>query len=58
MALIIATVLFGIFAADVLAGALAGVSILGDTQEMLVLFLAAIAFVTVILKREKQSKNE
>lgn len=57
MALVFAAVLFGCFVADILLGALANASVLGDVQQMILLFAASIAFVVVILQRERQSKK-
>ena len=57
MMLAVAIVLFAAYVADVVMGGLAGISILSDVQEMLMLFAATIAFVAVILAREKQSKE-
>lgn len=57
MALAIAAILFAGFVADVLLGALAGASVLGDVQAMMVLFAASTAFVAAILKREAQSRK-
>ncbi len=55
--LAIAAVLFSVYVADVVLGALASTSFLTDVQEMLMLFAATIAFVAAILVREKQSKQ-
>lgn len=57
VALITAIVLFLGFLLDVVLGAILGVSILNDVQEMLILFAASIAFVIVILRREANSKE-
>lgn len=57
MALIIATILFAGYVMDVVLGATTGSSILSDVQQMLMLLAAAIAFVTAILKREKEAKH-
>ena len=53
MALVIAAVLFAIFAANVVAGSLFGGPIVGDVSEMLILFASCIAFVAGILAREE-----
>ena len=57
MMLAVAAVLFTVFVADVVMGALADTSMLNDVQEMLMLFAASIAFVAAILTREKKSKE-
>lgn len=57
MMLAIAAVLFAVYVADVVMGALASASFLSDVQEMLMLFAATIAFVAAILVREKKSKE-
>ena len=57
MMLAIAAVLFSVYVADVVLGALASTSFLTDVQEMLMLFAATIAFVAAILVRERQSKQ-
>ena len=57
MALLIASLLFAGFVADVLMGALAGGSVLSDVQQMILLFAASIAFVVAILRREAEAKK-
>ena len=57
MALLIASLLFAGFVADVLMGALAGGSVLSDVQQMVLLFAASIAFVVAILRREAEAKK-
>lgn len=54
--LLIATILFGIFAVNVGFGSFGGEVFLGDVGEMLVLFAASIFFVAAILKREAARK--
>lgn len=58
MQLILSAILFSVFALNVIAGSMGGTVYLGDVQEMLVLFAAAIAFVAAILKREAAAKNQ
>lgn len=58
MALVIATVLFFGFFINVVYGATTGTQLLTDVQEMLVLFVASIAFVAAVLRREAQSKDK
>ena len=58
MALVIAAVLFGLFVADVVLGALSDAAFLSDVQGLIVLFAASIAFVVAILRREKLSKEQ
>ena len=50
--------LFLVFIANVLAGAIGDSPFLGDVGEMVVLFIASLAFVVVILKREAADTNE
>ncbi len=57
MTLAISAILFAVFAANVVWGAVTGSPVLGDVSEMLVLFAASIAFVAVILRREALSEN-
>lgn len=57
MALILASILFVIFAANVVIGATTGARFLDDLGEMLVLFAASIAFVAAILRREANTKK-
>ena len=56
MALGLAAVLFAVFVANVVLGAMSGAKFLGDVSEMLVLFAASIAFVASILRREVAAK--
>ncbi|RYG93118.1 hypothetical protein EU803_03160 [Loktanella sp. IMCC34160] len=58
MALALSALLFGCFVLDVVAGAWFDMSVLSDVQEMLILACATVAFVTAILKRERDSKKE
>lgn len=58
MALIISALIFGTFVLDVVLGALTGQSFLTDVQELLVVFVASIAFVVAILKREKEDAKD
>lgn len=57
MALILASILFGVFVINVAMGALADMRFLTDVTEMLLLFAASIAFVAAILKQEAASKK-
>ncbi len=57
MALILASILFGVFVINVAMGALAGMRFLTDVTEMLLLFAASIAFVAAILKQEAARKK-
>ncbi|MDJ1016700.1 MAG: hypothetical protein QNJ35_09335 [Paracoccaceae bacterium] len=58
MFLIIAVLLFGIYIANVVMGAMPNMSpFVGDVQEMLILFAASIAFVIAVLRREAAEKN-
>ncbi|SMX23873.1 hypothetical protein [Boseongicola aestuarii] len=54
MALIIAALLVLVFAANVVIGSVAGAPILGNVEEMLLLFGASISFVTSVLKKEAE----
>lgn len=58
MALIAASLLFGVFVINVIMGSATGAGFLGDVGEMLLLFAASIAFVAAILKREAAAKKE
>lgn len=59
MSLLIAAVLFGVFAANIGLGSMGRQVFLGDVGEMLVLLAASIFFVAAILKREaaRQEKD-
>ena len=57
MALVIATICFVGFVGEVILGAFAGISVLSDVQEALVLFLGSVAFVAEILRREARAKD-
>ena len=57
MFLILAVVFFGLYVANVFLGALARNAFMGDVSEMIVLFLASIAFTVAILKRETDAKK-
>jgi hypothetical protein len=56
MALGISAGFFGLFIVNMLMGAFANASFLGDTGELLVMLATAIAFVVAILKREADAK--
>ncbi|MEM0949955.1 MAG: hypothetical protein AAGK37_21345 [Pseudomonadota bacterium] len=58
MALVLATVLFAAFVANVFYGATTGTTLLSDVNEMLLLFAASIAFVAAILRREAQAQDK
>ena len=58
MTLTISAILFAVFAANVLLGAVTGSPVLGDVSEMLVLFAASIAFVAEILRREARAEDD
>ena len=49
--------LFSVFVANVALGAFGASQFLGDVGEMLTLFMASLAFVVVILKREASAKR-
>ena len=55
--LLISLALFSVFVANVVLGAFANASFLGDVGEMLVLFAASLCFVVAILKREAAAKE-
>lgn len=57
MALILASILFGVFVINVVMGALMNNGFLTDVMEMLLLFAASILFVAAILKREAAQKK-
>jgi hypothetical protein len=57
MFLILAVVLFGLYVANVVLGALAGNAFMGDVAEMISLFAASIAFTIAILKRETAERR-
>ena len=57
MFLILAVVFFGLYVANVVLGALARRAFMGDVAEMIVLFLASIAFTVAILKRETDAQK-
>ncbi|MGR3570220.1 hypothetical protein [Brevirhabdus sp.] len=52
MSMLIAAILFAIFAADVIIGSTGGKVFLSDVGEMLMLLGASVFFVVAILKRE------
>lgn len=58
MALVLAALLFAVFAANVVMGSLGGSAFLGDVGEMLTLLAASVAFVAAILRREANEKND
>lgn len=57
MYLIIAGLIFSIYVLNVLLGALASASFMGDVSEMIVLSIASVAFVVAILKRERDAQQ-
>ncbi|MEO0542613.1 MAG: hypothetical protein AAFY99_02235 [Pseudomonadota bacterium] len=57
MYLVISGLIFSIYVANVLLGALASASFMGDVSEMIVLSIASIAFVVAILKEERDAKQ-
>lgn len=57
MFLISAFILFAVFVANVLVGALGGAEFTGDVGEALLLFAASVAFVLAILRREAAEKK-
>lgn len=58
MALLISAGLFAFFFFNVLMGALANASFLGDVGEMVLLFAASLVFVIGILRAEQRDKNK
>ena len=58
MALAIAVILFLIYLANVVAGAMTSAPFVGDVYEMLILFAASIFFVAAILRREADAKKD
>ena len=58
MALAVSTVLFVLFAANVVVGARTGDPYLSDVSEMLLLFAASIEFVIAIMQREAAAKKK
>ncbi len=58
MALVAAAILFGVFAANVVAGAFLGGAFLGDVTEMLILLATSVVFVAAVLKREARAGME
>ncbi len=58
MFLVLAALLFGIFASNVAIGSFDGALFLGDVGEMLLLFMASIAFVVGVLKKEAATSNK
>ena len=58
MFLLAAGLLFVIYFANVILGAFAGASFMGDVNEMLVLFASSICFTIAILRAEKKKKNK
>ncbi|QMU58530.1 MAG: hypothetical protein GKR98_10205 [Boseongicola sp.] len=57
MALIIAALLVIAFTANVAIGSINGTPVVGNVAEMIMLFLASIAFVVAVLKREAAEKE-
>ena len=58
MFLIASGILCAIFVLNVVLGAVGAGGFMGDVGEMIVLFLASIAFVAAILKREASEKEK
>jgi len=58
MWLTISSLMFGVFASNVVLGSLAKSSFLGDIGEMLVLLTATALFVVAILQKEAEAKKE
>ncbi|MEM6460444.1 MAG: hypothetical protein AAF724_00855 [Pseudomonadota bacterium] len=58
MTLLAAALLFLVFVANVVIGAIAGSPVFGDVTEMLILFAASLCFVAAILRREADAKSE
>ena len=58
MAIIISAILVAIFVANVAIGSIDGKPILGNVQEMLLLFAASISFVVAILNREANEEKK
>ena len=57
MMLVLAALFFCAFGCDVIAGAIYGKSFLSDTQQALILFVAAVAFVGAILQHENNANK-
>lgn len=57
MTLLASAILFLIFLANVLVGAVAGAPMFGDVAEMIILFAASICFVAAILRSEANAQN-
>ncbi len=51
-------IVFVVYFANVVLGALANNAFLGDVGEMLVLFVATVLFVVAILQKEAARKNK
>ena len=58
MGLIIPAILVVVFTVNVTMGSISGTPPLSNVAEMIILFMASIAFVTDILKREARAKAE
>ncbi len=58
MFLIICALIFSIFVLNVVLGAFASASFMGDVPEMVTLFIASLFFVAAILKRESDAKDQ
>ena len=58
MPLILAVIIFAVFALNVVVGSMGGTVFLSDVGEMLVLISASAVFVVAILKKEADRKNE
>lgn len=58
MALAISVILFLVYVANVVLGAMTAAPLLSDVSEMLVLFAASIFFVAAILRREAAAKKD
>jgi Ca2+/Na+ antiporter len=58
MWLTISSLMFGVFALNVVLGSMAKFSFLSDVGEMLVLLAATALFVVAILQKEAEAKKE
>lgn len=58
MPLLLAFLLFAVFAANVAVGSAGGKVFLSDVQEMLVLLAASVSFVVAILKKEALRRQQ
>lgn len=58
MFLIIACLFFAVYVTNVIIGATTSAPVVGDVSEMVLLFIAAIAFTVGILKCERDAKSQ